>query len=271
MEHKYFYNAGLESFPFAVIQGSQQDIGIAGSEAFTAINNGLFWLDNQGSPRTSAQYAASFLSSTQVNYQMDNLESISDCKMFSYSHEGHTFIVFVFPTEDQTWVYDASTSLWHQRASDGANSRWRGNCHTYFDNKHLIGDYQNGKIYYIDNEKYTDDGTAITRVRACPTISVERRYLSYLRLRLEAEVGVGLATGQGSDPQIMMRYSNDHGQTWSNELWRSLGKIGERNKRVQWNLLGRAIDRQWEFTITDPVKVVLTNGYVDAKISRSSY
>ena len=69
------------------------------------------------------------------------------------------------------------------------------------------------------------------------------------------DVGVGLVTGLGSDPQIMMRYSDDGGHTWSSELWRDIGKIGKYKTRVKWNKLGRSRDRVYDVFISDPVFV----------------
>ena len=67
------------------------------------------------------------------------------------------------------------------------------------------------------------------------------------------ETGIGLATGQGSDPQVMLRWSDDGGETWSNEHWRSAGKIGVYKARVLWNRLGSSRDRVYEITMSDPV------------------
>jgi hypothetical protein len=43
---------------------------------------------------------------------------------------------------------------------------------------------------------------------------------------------------QGSDPQVMLRFSDDGGHTWSNEHWKSMGKIGRYGYRTIWRRLG---------------------------------
>jgi hypothetical protein len=80
------------------------------------------------------------------------------------------------------------------------------------------------------------------------------------------EPGVGLATGQGADPQAMLRWSNDGGATWSNENWRSIGKGGEYRARAIWRSLGRARDRVYELTVTDPVKRVIVGMELKASL-----
>jgi hypothetical protein len=77
---------------------------------------------------------------------------------------------------------------------------------------------------------------------------------TFLRLfRLDIETGVGLTSGQGSDPQVALRVSRDAGHTWDPEVWRSFGERGQYSQLVDWRELGMA--RQWavEVIITDPV------------------
>jgi hypothetical protein len=40
------------------------------------------------------------------------------------------------------------------------------------------------------------------------------------------EVGNGLATGQGSNPQIGLEVSRDNGKTWGAQMWKAIGAIG---------------------------------------------
>ena len=84
-------------------------------------------------------------------------------------------------------------------------------------------------------------------------------------LYLDFATGVGLTTGQGSDPQVMLRWSDDGGDTWSNEHWRSLGKTGAKKTRVHWNRLGQFGDkgRIFELTKSDPVEFSLLGAHAD--------
>jgi hypothetical protein len=77
--------------------------------------------------------------------------------------------------------------------------------------------------------------------------------------------GYGLITtsypaAPGYDPQVMLRWSDDGGHTWSNEHWSSMGKIGEYYRRVFWRRLGMTLklrDRVYELSGTDPVKIAI--------------
>jgi hypothetical protein len=64
----------------------------------------------------------------------------------------------------------------------------------------------------------------------------------------------------GVDPQVMLRWSDDGGHTWSNEHWRDMGPIGTTQTRVIWRRLGATMksrDRVYEVSGTDPVIVAI--------------
>jgi len=68
----------------------------------------------------------------------------------------------------------------------------------------------------------------------------------------------------GTDPQVMLRFSNDGGKTWINQPQRSAGKIGEYTKRIRWNRLGCARRRVFEVSVTDPIPWKLVGAYLTA-------
>ena len=64
----------------------------------------------------------------------------------------------------------------------------------------------------------------------------------------------------GYDPQVMLRWSDDAGHTWSNEHWNSMGKLGTYGTRTIWRRLGmteKIRDRVYEVSGTDPVKIAI--------------
>lgn len=65
-------------------------------------------------------------------------------------------------------------------------------------------------------------------------------------------------------PLMMMKFSNDGGHTWSNEQTRDCGMAGEYSKRVIWWRLGRARDRVYEISCSDPIPWRIIDGYIEA-------
>ena len=69
-----------------------------------------------------------------------------------------------------------------------------------------------------------------------------------------------LPDGVTPDPQVMLRWSDDGGHTWSNEHWRSMGRIGQFGYRTIWRRLGmtkQIRDRVYEVSGADPVKIAI--------------
>jgi hypothetical protein len=67
-------------------------------------------------------------------------------------------------------------------------------------------------------------------------------------------------TATAIDPQVMLRWSDDGGHTWSNEHWRSMGLTGQWGRRVIWRRLGMTLklrDRVYEVSGTDPIKIAI--------------
>jgi hypothetical protein len=235
------------------------------------LDNCIFWLDQSGNVRLVQGYTSKIISPPQIAYNISTYPTISDAIALGYVHEGHSFYIITFPTANNgrgvTWCYDISTDIWHQRSSypNAPDSRWRGECYSFFDNLHLIGDYENGKIYELDHELFEDDGNTLIALRVGNQTSAEKNFFIH-SFELEIESGVGVVTGQGSDPQVMLRVSKDGGHTWSNQKWASMGKIGEFSKRVRWNRLGMA--KRWipEIRITDPVDRTIISASLDVTI-----
>jgi hypothetical protein len=193
---------------------------------------------------------------------------VGDAVAFTYQLEGHEFYVVTFPSVNLTWVYDASTREWHKwlKWNNGSYGRHPANCQVLFQGLILVGDYQNGNIYALDNAVYADNGTTIRRLRRCPHLVSDFNQQFFERLQIQFQPGVGLETGQGMDPQAILRWSNDGGETWSNEHARSIGKVGKYRNRAIWRKLGTARDRVFEFYVTDPVKAVVVSSDLEVSV-----
>lgn len=265
-----WYNAGTPDFPMLRIQGAYNEIGLAAVRSIAKLDNSLFWLGSdtrgKGIIYRANGYSGVRLSTHAVEYAIQNYSTISDAVGYTYQQEGHAFYVLNFPTANATWVYDVATNGWHERASwvNSSFIRHRANCQMMFNGELYLGDFENGNIYTFDLDYYSD-GTAVQRFvrswRALPTGSNNLKRTTQHSLQLDIESGVGIdGVGQGSDPQISLRWSDDGGHTWSNYHTKPLGKIGEHGKRVIWRRLGMTMklrDRVYEISGTDPVKIAI--------------
>lgn len=252
----------------------------------------------QGIVYRAEGYTGKRISTHSVEWQIQQYTDMADAVGYTYQQDGHSFYVLNFPTANTTWVYDVATGAWHERAGwlNDAFTRHRGNAQMSFSNEIVIGDYINGNIYAYDMNVYDDNGDIqkwLRSWRALPTGENNLRRTTQHSLQLDCETGVGLngidpldtvinllttetlallttesgadilldyATTQGANPQIMLRWSDDGGHTWSSEHWKSMGRIGRYGFRTIWRRLGMTLkirDRVYEISSTDPVKLAI--------------
>jgi hypothetical protein len=264
-----WYDAGLADFPLTRIQGAFNEIGCVAAFSVAKLDNGLFWLGTdargQGIVYRANGYTGQRVSTHAIEYAIAQYGNISDAIAYTYQQEGHAFYVLTFPTGNATWVYDVATQAWHERAGwdNGAFIRHRSNCQCNFVGNTIVGDFENGNIYKMTLDVYADNGGVqkwLRSWRALPSGQNNLKRTAHHSLQLDCESGTGLANGQGDDPQVMLRWSDDGGHTWSNEHWSPMGKIGAYYQRVFWRRLGMTLklrDRVYEVSGTDPVKVAI--------------
>lgn len=261
--------ANANGFPFTRREGSTMEIGLGASLSPAKIDNSVFFLANDWTVRRIADYVPKVISPPALSAMFAGFETKSDARAYTYRDRGNSFYVLSFPTENCTYVYNAATNLWHQWSSGDSGGRHRSECFCEFAGKNLVGDYDVGKIYELSADTYKDDGVTIVSTRTSPPVyDDDQRNLFWHRIQVVFKSGVGLATGQGSDPQAMMRYSDDGGRTWSNERWASFGAIGENTYRTIWRRCGKGRNRVVQVSISDPVERVMVSA--NAEIERGT-
>jgi hypothetical protein len=266
-------NTGDADFPFERSGNTFIEHGCAAAGSIAKLDNTVFWLgrdDNGGAVVFRAQgYAPARLSTHALELAMQGYSTVSDAFSFTFQMQGHSFYALTFPTGNATWVYDVSSGQWTEWLWRNPNTntlhRHRSNCCVYFGGQHLVGDWETGKVYSLDMDTYTDDEDPILRLRRTQTVEDSARLLFFSRLVIQMETGVGLVTGQGSDPQLMLRYSNDGGHTWSNTKTKTIGATGEYSRRVKFGPTGAAHSRVWEISMTDPVKFAVFGADADVE------
>ena len=235
-----------------------------------------------------------------------------DAIAYTYQLEGHEVYVVTFPTIDITWAYDFTTQLWHKWLWVDANNeyhRHRSNCAAVFQGTVVVGDWENGNLYQLDQNNYTDAGGEIRRLRRAPHLvsDLQRQYFDELQIQFQPGVGnggfsrdrnnylgnpytiplndpliigvqeidvLGIA-GQVNttdvlyNPKAMLRWSNDGGSTWSKEYWQNIGQQGKYNNRAIWRRLGWSRDKVFEVVVTDPVKAVIVSANLKASVGEN--
>jgi hypothetical protein len=247
----------VTSTGFSQAINGKLELGCFNGDTIAKIDNSLMWLasdytirrlDGTTPVRVSTHAVEQFLSGVDVTSGRARVET----------KDGHIVYVLCFSTG--CWCYDVTTGEWHERVSHPeAYYRWQFGCEAY--GRQWVGDFESNKIGYLDSEFYAEyiDGVQRMEFTTQPVHSADEVSPAiHDRLELVLETGVGITTGQGSDPEVMLAYSDDGGITFENLPNRKIGAIGERFTKVVWNALGGSFERVYRWAVSDPVRITVT-------------
>jgi len=255
-----WYNSGAADFPFERQGNAFIERGSFERDSIVKIDNSVHFMGDDRVVYRLEGYSPKRISTHSIEYQLRNATYV---RGFTYTQEGHKF--YFINTDVGGFGYDMATGLWHERLSDGlSNYRVGGAVRAY--EQTILSSAYTGKLYIPDLDVFTEDGETISVQIEPPAIdSGDGIRRTMYELELLCESGVGLNSGRGSDPQVMLTYSDDGGRTYSNEMWRSLGLIGEYTTRPTWGPLGDFLTRQLRFVITDPVRRMVLGYRADVR------
>lgn len=251
---------------FVRMGGSTAEKGCLARFSVQKADNSLFWLAPDFTIYRLNGRTPLRISTHAVETAIESYALPENAESFIYGERGSLFYVLKF--EEETWVYSFAVDKWFKRRSKSRDT-WRVGSYSFAYAKHLVGDDQNGKIYEIDPDTYTENGAEITRIADLPYVDKDNLTIFEDALEVIVAPGKGLTTGQGSDPQIMMSYSDNGGKTYSTELWRTAGKIGEYDIRAIWNRLGSFRRRTHRLQVSDPIEWRFLGVLMEASLGSS--
>jgi hypothetical protein len=284
-----WYNSG-STFPFAIQQGAFIEHGSIATFSIASEDLTIFWLsqDKQGQRMVLAgsEYAVKRVSTHAIEQEFQSYSKVNDAVGYCYQQNGHVYYVLHFPTANTTWVYDATTELWHQRAwtdKNGNLNRHRGAFHAYAYGTNVVLDWQTGRLLALNPNVYTDyvDGTGgytdgsypISRIRGWPHLIGDGKRMSYTSFQIDMECGNDDGsldgTSQANPPMISMRWSNDKGRSFTDWVSRPMGAVGQFNNTAKWWRLGMARDRVFETMYAIPASSAINGAYVDAEAAET--
>jgi hypothetical protein len=288
-DHEYLYlagskrmavyvNTGDADFPIKPVPGAFIEQGIRAPFSFQRIDNTLMWYGENEHGAGAVYRADGFIPKRVSTHAVEAVwcqyGKDADAIAFTQQRNGHTFYRLTFPAQDQTWVYDLTTDMWHERAAwDSAAGAYHAQTQRFhcYATGAFAGRYfvvgADGKIYREDDAVYTEDGRPIRRVRIAPVIARQNKMMFVSRLEIVIQPGIGLdgdPTAPGANPEMMLRYSPDSGATWSGVLTARAGRGGESGAQVVFDQLGSG--KAWvpEISVTDPVNWVIVSAQIEA-------
>lgn len=262
----YYFSGKADGVPLSPTQ-TYLDYGIIGRMAATGIDNTIGWVAHDRTVRTLRDESPLAIADPAITSAIQSWTNPETIRVFTLSVGGHEWMVVRHAQGCLMW--DATTRLWSRRESYGQGT-WRGASAVQAYGKQLVGDASTGKIWRAATELHSEGSDPLVRTMVSRTLGPGGRPFTLEAVELEVEVGVGLATGQGSSPEVWMQLSRDSGETFGTRMIRSLGAMGNRRLRVIWQgPFGDFLPRGGviKFGVSDPVRLVVRKAWADITVN----
>ena len=252
-----WYSTGDNDAAFLRSQGGVIERGCIAGNSIVREDNSIFWLADDLTVRRLSGVTPQRISTHAIETELRTASTVIDVSAFSYTYDGHVFYVLRIPALNRAYIYDITTQLWHERRS-WPSALWRANSAAVaYGGQTFVGDSMSGTVFRLAGDVYTEGGGILELNMRTAPIQSNRRRIIMDELEVVMEPGVGLFTGQGSDPQVMRRFSDDGGKTYGSAKYRTLGQQGRYGNRIRWAGCGSFYSRTIEFSVTDPVPVTV--------------
>lgn len=131
----------------------------------------------------------------------------------------------------------------------------------------LVGDYRNGNIYTFNLDEPLDDGVQrkwLRRWRAVARAPTKPQQHASLTIKMET----GGQVPDGTSPQLVLRWSDDGGHSWSEQVIEAAGPTGATSQTIRFRRLGATreftgLDRIYELWSTDQFRVAITGAELE--------
>ena len=263
-----WYDAGATpGLPFAIIPGPFIHHGCSAKHSVAQIDGAVFWLSQDQAGNTIMARGdggmAERISTHAIEQEWQSYSEVSDATGFTFQVGGHSFYQINFPNADKSWRWDETTRLWHEVAwtdGDGQNHRHRVDCVANAYGIVVGADWQTGQLYKIDPDAYTDAGAPMFWRRGFPHSMSDGKRVIYPGFTLDIEAATTAST---TPAQVLLRWSDDRGRSWSEPLSQSVGAVGQYLTQPKWSRLGLARDRVWEVFGVVPGRLAINGAFLD--------
>lgn len=265
---------GTGNPPYARIDGGiSEGVGCLSPYGITITPNWMYFVSFDGVANRIRGFQAEPITPPAVSRLFQTF-TLNNYKAYTITFDSQRFVVFAF--DEATWVFSEQLNLlsddpskWWFELEDRGN-KWPVTSYVSQFGKRLAA--SGGDVLELDFDTFTDDGNTIIRERILAVIAGEtfgdpRRFLEMSKLYLSLETGVGLSTGQGDDPQIMVSASTDGGKTYGKETWIRTGRLGEFNTNVEWSNQVQFKQLAIKLRMSDPIFWALYKASIDLRMA----
>lgn len=252
-----WFDSGNADFPFERSQNAFIERGCVDRDSIVKIDNSVQFVGDDLIVYRLNGYQPVRISTHAIEFK---IAPATWFRAFTHSIEGSKF--YVLNTDVGCWAYEMSTGAWAERRSLGYDN-YRCSNATQNGSTFYLGDGYTGKIYTQSLDVQTEDGDVIPVEIVLPGMQTSRDKSTLYSFELYCETGVG--TLDDPDPQIILTYSKDGGRTFSNELARPLGRVGEYLTRCIWRIGCQYRQLQIKLQLPSITRRYVISGWVDVR------
>lgn len=268
-----WYNSGVGSPPFDRIEGQIINTGLAARHSIANNRQFIYWLgtDLQIYRARSGQEIP--VSSAAMAAAIQKYEKVDDAHGHTFTIDNKDMYLITFPSANKTWclVEELGQKGWFELSKGIDNGAYNAGSISEVYNKVFIGNQTTGQWSQLTFDRHDLNGQPWRRRRTIGTINgdtlnAKGKRVQMSRAEFLLETGVGLLSGQGDNPKIMVEASYDGGNTWGAGVWMRIGRQGE-YIRAEWFSLKTFYNMVIRLTTSDPVAINIYSATIDLRLA----
>ena len=270
-----WYNSGVGAPPIDKLQGRIFNVGLSASHSIAKTDEAFYWLGDDNAIYRAQAGSKQRISTDAISHAISTFDVTDDAIGFTYTLEGQNFYTITFPTANKTFTVSEllAENGWFELSSGTSNGKWQASSVISAYGKDYAADDDNGNVYCLDLDTYTNNSEALQRTRIISNIDARLiggaigDAVTMSSVTISMETGVGLIAGQGDNPRIMVEASYDGGRTWAAGAWPRVGRLGEFVLKVKWDKMKTFYDCMLRLSSTDPVNYSVYSANIDLKLA----
>lgn len=267
-----WYNSGTGNPPFARLNGGTMNVGLAAIHSVDSTDDFCYFLGDDRRVYRFSSHQPQNITSIAVSHQIDLLGDVSDAVGGIARIEGQSFYVLTFPSGNKTFAFNEQSGAWFNLSTGADEQRYIGESYAEVYGKRLIADKASGSVLELDLDAFDDNGQVKIQERVFGPINGtvlgapgERVLMSWVDIVMQT--GVGLITGQGVNPQLMVSGSFDGGKTFTGIDDVLIGRQGDGRIKARWDHTESFYDLFIKIRCSDPVFLSIFSASIGIKPS----
>lgn len=265
-----WYNSGVGSPPIDRIEGQQFSVGLGAIHSVANTDNAMYWLGDDNAIYRVSAGSKERISDDSLSNEIELMQVTRDAIGFTFTLQGQDFYAITFPTGNKTYFINErlGVSGWCNLSSGTQNDAYSATSAQQAYGKNYV--FSGGKVLTLEYNEFTQDTDVLLRRRTTQQLEAKDFNLNsdsmvMSKLYLDVEQGVGLITGQGERPRLMVEVSVDEGRSFPHVAWVELGQLGEHTLRTEVDLMARGQSFLFRFNLSDPVPLTIRSAYLKVK------